>query len=182
MVDPQPPLPGRGRAKAERRKVWPAHLGAPRSRSQPRPDYRRWHGRAGYCGRVSESSTNQYTADDKTGVATGTVSEAETSTKSGTWAGVVATFKPMTCTGGSLSLTPPGSVGFPSVPLSGTDQSATTPVTLTPSEMTGSGTGWNVQGTSTTLTNAGGATLPIPANSRNGNYTSTWTFSIGSGP
>jgi hypothetical protein len=89
-------------------------------------------------------------------------SELETSTKSGTWAAAIATFKPG-CAGGTLSLGSPSSASFPAMTLNGTDQSTTAAVALTPSDMTASGSGWNVQATSTTFTDASGDTLPTTA-------------------
>jgi hypothetical protein len=192
------------------------------------------------------SSSYQYTADYRTGVAAGTVSETITSSQSGLWSAVVATFKPVTCTGGTLALPPPSGVTFPTVTESGLDQTATANVALSPSDMSGTAAGWNIQATSTTFTNAAGKTLPttatavtaataaaasgncdlpansvaypltlpagataptaakvynaaagtgggpltvtltfrltVPASAYNGSYSSTWTFSIASGP
>jgi hypothetical protein len=183
------------------------------------------------------SSSYQYTADYQTGVATGTVSETITSSSLGAWSAVVATFKPVTCKSGSLTLTPPATVAFPAVTLTGTDQTATVSAALTPSDMSGNASGWNVQATSTTFTNAASQTLPttatapgncdlptnsvaypltlpagataptavkvynaaagtgggpltltlsfrltVPAKAYNGSYSSTWTFTIASGP
>ena len=192
------------------------------------------------------SSSYQYTADYRTGVATGTVSETITSSAAGAWAAAVATFKPVTCQGGSLALTSPSTVSFPAVTLTGANRTATASSALTPSDMSGSAAGWNIQATSTTFTNAAGKTLPttattvtgatttaasgncdlptnaisypltlpagatapvavkvynaaantgggpltltlsfqvsIPASAYSGNYTSTWTFTVASGP
>ena len=109
------------------------------------------------------SSSHQYTADYRTAVATGTVSETITSSAAGSWAAVVATFKPVTCTSGNLTVTSPSTVSFPTVTLTGTDRTATTSAALTPSDMSGNASGWNVQATSTTFTNAAGKTLPATA-------------------
>lgn len=109
------------------------------------------------------SSSYQYTADYRTGVATGVVSETITSSAIGALSAAVATFKPVTCTGGTLGLTPPSSVAFPAVTLNGTNQTATASAGLTPSDMSGSAAGWNVQATSTTFTNGAGRTLPTSA-------------------
>jgi hypothetical protein len=192
------------------------------------------------------SSSYQYTADYRTGVATGTVSETITSSDLGTWAAAVATFKPVTCQSGSLTLTPPSTVAFTGATLTGDDQTTTASAALTPSDMSGNASGWNVQATSTTFTNTAGKTLPtsattitaatataasgncdlptnavsypltlpaaataptavkvydaaantgggpltltlsfqlsIPASAYSGSYTSTWTFTIASGP
>jgi hypothetical protein len=192
------------------------------------------------------SSSYQYTADYRTGVATGTVSETITSSALGTWSAVVATFKPVTCQSGSLALTPPSTVTFTGVTLTGLDRTTTASAALTPSDMSGNASGWNVQATSTIFTNTAGKTLPttattvtaasataasgncdlptnavsypltlpaaataptavkvynaaantgggpltltlsfqlsIPASAYSGSYTSTWTFTIASGP
>lgn len=192
------------------------------------------------------SSSYQYTADYRTDVATGTVSETITSSSAGSWAAVVATFKPVTCTSGSLTVTAPSTVDFTGVTLTGSNQTATASAALTPSDMSGNASGWNIQATSTTFTNTAGRTLPttattvtgasatvasgncdlptnaisypltlpagvtapaavkvynaaantgggpltltlsfqvsIPASAYSGSYTSTWTFTIASGP
>jgi hypothetical protein len=109
------------------------------------------------------SSSYQYTADYRTGVAAGTVSETITSSSLGAWSAVVATFKPVTCQGGSLTLTPPSTVAFPGVTLTGTNLTATVNAALTPSDMSGNASGWNVQATSTTFKNATNRTLPTTA-------------------
>lgn len=151
------------------------------------------------------------------------------------------------CTGGGLGLTVPSTLTFPATTLSGLDQSATTTLALTGDDQSGTGSGWKLTGTSTTLTTgarslptsatqvtavgrsagAGNCSLPangvtypvtlpagataptaaklfgaasgsysgtgaidlamslaiaIPANARAGTYTSTWTFSLVTGP
>ena len=106
--------------------------------------------------------TNGYVADRKTGLATGTVSETETASSSASWAGVIAAFKPG-CTGGSLALSSPTSVAFPSVTLNGKDQTATITGVFTPNDQTNSNAGWNIAGTSTTFTNAASKTLATTA-------------------
>jgi hypothetical protein len=119
----------------------------------------------GWTNLISSAGTNytaQFSADQRLGLAAGTINETETSSKSGTWVAVIATFK-VACTGGALSLGSPGSLSWPAVTLNGVDQSTSTNVALSPSDMTGSGSGWNVQGTSTTLTNVSGAALPTTA-------------------
>jgi len=184
-------------------------------------------------------------SDDKPGLAAAiTASETETSSSSTSWAAAIATFKPG-CTGGSLTLASPAAVTYPSVALTGKDQTASTTGAFTPNDQTNSNAGWNIQGTSTTFTNgtdalATGATqltaasvasasqncslpsnsitypvtlpagttapaaiklydaaantgagpsnvtltfhLSVPANTYKGTYTSTWTFTIASGP
>src|SRR5205807_884431 len=81
----------------------------------------------------------------------------------GAWSAAVATFKPVTCNSGSLTLTSPSTVAFSAVTLTGTNKTATASAALTPSDMSGNAAGWNVQSTSTTLTNAAGKTLPTTA-------------------
>jgi len=109
------------------------------------------------------SSSYHYTADYRTGVPIGVVSETITSSAIGALSAAVATFKPLTCTGGTLGLTPPSTVAFPAVTLNGTNQTATTSADLAASDMSGSAAGWNVQATSTTFTNGAGRTLPTSA-------------------
>jgi len=105
------------------------------------------------------SGTTQYTADYKTGIASGNAtSETETSSVQSTavgWEGMLVTFAPApTCTGGSLSLSAQ-TVQFNSSTLNGKDKTATGSVTLTPTDNTGNNAGWNVQLTSTQFTVAG---------------------------
>jgi hypothetical protein len=110
------------------------------------------------------SSSYQYTADYRTGVPAGSVSETISSSATGTLSAVIATFKPTTCTGGGLTMTPlPSSVAFPGVTLNGLDQTATASTVLSPSDMSGTAAGWNVAATSTTFTNGAGKTLPTTA-------------------
>jgi hypothetical protein len=184
--------------------------------------------------------------DYNLGLTSGSQSETVGSgSNSGTWDAAAVAFKANPCAGGGLSLPDPGAVSFPGVTLSGKDQTASTNVTLQPSDLTGTVAGWNLQATSTTFS-AGGHTLPtsattvtaasptaasgnctlptssigypvslpagspaptgaklynaaggtgqgptslaltfqvtVPAKSYSGTYTSTWTFSIASGP
>jgi hypothetical protein len=74
---------------------------------------------------------------------------------------VIVAFKP-TCSGGSLTLTPPGTVTFPTTALNGKDKTATTTGAFTPNDQTNSGSGWNIAGTSTIFT-SGAHTLPATA-------------------
>lgn len=119
----------------------------------------------GWTNLVSSAGTNssaQHATDYRLGLAAGAQSEQETSSRNGTWAAALATFRPR-CSGGSLTLTPPPSVTFPATTLNGVDQTKSTTATLTANDMTGSGSGWNIQGTSTTFTATGGSTLPTTA-------------------
>jgi hypothetical protein len=196
--------------------------------------------------RTTGNGTTGSTTDYRIGIASGsTVTETQTSSRSGTWAGVIATFK-VACSGGMLGLTAPAALTIPSVALNGRDQQVATSLALSTDDMTGSNAGWNVQATSTSFVNGNGRTLPttavevtsasvsaaagncslpsnqiafpltlpagdnapapaklfnalpgtgagpanvalnfrvsVPANAYNGTYTSTWTFTIASGP
>jgi hypothetical protein len=114
----------------------------------------------------STSPTNAYTADYKLSVGTSTVSEQETANKAWDWAATIAVFKPApSCSGGSLTLSAPSSASFSAVTLDGTDQTVTTTVQVTPDDETGSGSGWNVTGTSTTFNDGSGHTLSTSATS-----------------
>jgi hypothetical protein len=171
------------------------------------------------------------TGDYEIGVGSGSVSETETASTSGLWAGAIVTFYG-SCGGGSLALTSPATATFPGLTLNGTNQSVTTSLAFTPTDSTGSASGWNLAGTSTTFKTAGSVvatsatcrlptnaiafpvTLPaaatapaavklfdggaatglgastvtltfklsVPPNANNGTFSSTWTFSIASGP
>jgi hypothetical protein len=101
----------------------------------------------------------------------------ETETAAGgtpSWVGDIVTFKPAACSGGSLTLGTPASLSFPAVTGNGTDQTVTATLPLTPSDMTNSGAGWNITGTSTTFT-AGSRKLPTTATSITAGSTSLAT-------
>jgi hypothetical protein len=66
------------------------------------------------------------------------------------------------CDEGGLGLTAPTAVAFPTTALTGTDQVLTTTATATVDDEQGAGTGWNLTGTSTTMTD-GTNTLPVTA-------------------
>jgi hypothetical protein len=66
------------------------------------------------------------------------------------------------CNSGGMTFTPPTTLAWPSTTLTGRDQSITTPFTLAPSDLTGSGAGWNLTATSTTFTSSA-RTLPSTA-------------------
>lgn len=102
------------------------------------------------------------TGDYKLSAGSGTVSELETAGTTAKWVGAIATFYG-SCGGGSLSLTPPGTVSFSGLTLNGTSQSTTANAAFTPTDATGTGSGWNLTGTSTTFTNTGGKALPTTA-------------------
>jgi hypothetical protein len=78
------------------------------------------------------------------------------------YAAAIATFKSAACSGGSLTTEAPSSLGFPGVTLNAYSQSVTVNFTGTPDDETGNGSGWNLNATSTTLTN-GTSTLPTTA-------------------
>jgi len=93
------------------------------------------------------------------------LSESVTAGGSTWFSGVIATFLPA-CTGGSLSLETASSVSFPGVTLNGYNRSSQTNIIFTLNDQTGSGSGWNLNGTSTTFTGAGGE-LPTTATTIN---------------
>jgi photosystem II stability/assembly factor-like uncharacterized protein len=67
------------------------------------------------------------------------------------------------CSSGSLSLSAPGSVTWPSITLNGQDQTSSTTAALTPDDETANALGWNISATSTTFTNGAGKTLSTSA-------------------
>lgn len=184
------------------------------------------------------------TADYKTGAGSGAVSETQTAGTTAKWVGAIATFFG-SCGGGSLGLTAPSTATFTTTTLNGASRVLTSNLSFTPNDGTGSESGWNLTGTSTTFTSgthtlpttattataasaalaAGTCQLPtnsitypvtlpaattaptavklydaavatgvgtstlsltfslaVPTNVRAGTYTSTWTFSLSSGP
>ena len=66
----------------------------------------------------------------------------------------------ITCTGGSLGLTPPSSIAFPSTTLTGINQTAAVNGSLTPDDETGSGSGWNISVYATAWPDSRGNTMP----------------------
>ncbi len=128
---------------------------------------------------VASSASTAYTAhitsDDELGLAVGTATERETSSVAGTWAEVIATFRPVACSGGALTMTTPAMVTFPGTTLTGRDQTATTTAVVVPNDQTGSGAGWKVSGTSTVFVNAAGKTLAATATTVTGASASSAT-------
>jgi hypothetical protein len=74
--------------------------------------------------------------------------------------GTIDVYK-ITCTGGSLGLTAPSTIGFAAT-LTGADQTATANSTFTPADETGSGSGWKITVYATAWTDGRGNTLPAP--------------------
>jgi hypothetical protein len=108
--------------------------------------------------------TGGYAGDYQLAFLNATVSETENSTVSGNWAAAVVAFKPaVPCSGRTLTLGAPSSVSFGSTTLSGLDQTLSASVSLSPNDLSGSGSGWNITGTSTTFTNGSGNALPTTA-------------------
>ena len=125
---------------------------------------------AGSTGAVSKKY--HYTADFKTGLTAGaTVAETQTANVTGTWEAAIITFKDA-CTGGSLTITSPATVAFSAVTLNGLDRTTTGSGVVTPSDMTGSGSGWDVQLTSTQFSDGSGHTLPTTSATATGVSTS----------
>jgi len=116
-------------------------------------------------------TANTYTGDYQLGLGASTISETESASRTWDWAAAIATFKPASagaCTGGALNLTTPTTASFPSIALNGKDQAASSSVTLTPNDQTGSGAGWNITGASTTFTNASSKALATTATTLTG--------------
>ncbi len=112
---------------------------------------------------------NTVFADYKTGLASGApASETVTSNPKTDWVGVIATFKSASCSGGSLTLTAPGSTSFTGVTLNGTNQTTTATVTLKPDDETTAHSGWNITETSTTFTDGSGHSLSTTATTTTG--------------
>ena len=106
---------------------------------------------------------NGFDSDYLIGPASGsTLSETVTSSPQTPFGASIATFKAAACSGGSLSVEAPSSVSFPSVSLNAYTKSTTTTITVTPDDETGSGNGWQLDATSTTL-RTGTYTLPTTA-------------------
>lgn len=116
---------------------------------------------SGWTDLLSAASDN-HSGDYQIGVGSGTVSETEGANTSTSWAGAIATFQG-NCGGGSLSVTPPTTVSFGTLTLSGVDQTLTANLAPTVDDATGTGSGWNVTGTSTQFRNSAGKTLPTTA-------------------
>jgi hypothetical protein len=75
----------------------------------------------------------------------------------------VAVTSTATLTGGTLGfVAAPAATGFPTITLSGVDQTTTSTQTFDVADATGSGSGWNITATSTTFT-AGSHALPTTA-------------------
>jgi hypothetical protein len=118
--------------------------------------------------------TQNRLTDFATGLASGAkATDTESFSPSLSSEAVIATFKATTCTtGNALSLAVPGSVSFSGVTLNGTDQTVSTTARLTPDDETTAHVGWNVTGTSTAFSDAGGHTLPATATTITGASTS----------
>jgi hypothetical protein len=102
------------------------------------------------------------TGDYKINVGSGSVSETQTAATTAKWAAAIATFYGG-CPGGSLALTSPSTATFPGLTLNGSNQSVTTNLAFTPTDSSGSASGWNLTGTSTTFKNGASKTLPTTA-------------------
>ncbi len=85
----------------------------------------------------------------------------------------IATFKAATCNAGSLGLTAPGTTSFPAVTLNGSDQTATTTLTVKPDDESAGHAGWNITETSTTFNDGSGHTLPTTATVTTGSSSAT---------
>lgn len=116
---------------------------------------------SGWINLLPASSHND-SGDYQIGVGSGAVSETEGANTSTSWAGAIATFQG-SCGGGSLSITPPTTISFGTLALTGLDQTSATNLAPSVTDATGTGSGWNVTGTSTQFRNSAGKTLPTTA-------------------
>jgi hypothetical protein len=91
-----------------------------------------------------------------------TLSESPTSSPQTAWSAVVATFRPR-CGGGSLTLAANSTLPFPGVTLNAYNRTTSATVAITADDETGSGSGWNLNATSTTFSDGSGHTLPTTA-------------------
>lgn len=108
--------------------------------------------------------TQDRVADYTIGLASGAkASDTESFSPNLSSVAVIATFKAATCSGGSLSLTAPGSTSFSAITLDGTDKTTTATVTLKPDDETTGHAGWNITETSTTFDDGSGHSLSTTA-------------------
>jgi hypothetical protein len=107
--------------------------------------------------------TGGNTADYQLSLPIGIASETESSSPNLSWEAVIATFKPSSCSGGSLTLSAPSTSTFSAVTLNGTDQTVSASIVLKPDDETTTHLGWNITGTSTTFSDGSGHTLPTTA-------------------
>ena len=114
---------------------------------------------------VRSDTSGGFDHDYEIGPASGsTLTESITSNPQTSWGGVIATFRAGAgCSSGSLALETSPTVTFPSVTLDAYNATATIGVAFTLDDETGSGAGWNLNATSTTLGATGGKTLPTNA-------------------
>jgi hypothetical protein len=91
-----------------------------------------------------------------------TLTESPTSSPQTAWSSVLATFLPA-CAGGSLTFKANSALTFPGVTLNAYNRSTSTAVAITADDETGSGSGWNLNATSTTFNDGSGHTLPTTA-------------------
>jgi len=101
---------------------------------------------------------SDYIVNPPTGSA---LTETGTSSPQTTYGAAIAAFAPA-CAGGSLTVKAPSTTSFPGVSLNGYVRSSPSSLAVTVDDESGSGSGWNLDATSTTLT-SGGFTLPTSA-------------------
>lgn len=112
---------------------------------------------SGWTSQLTDESAG-VESDYKIGPTSGAkASESMTANPQTHYTGVIATFEPA-CSGGSLTVTPPATASFTGS-LNGANTSTSGSFTVTVDDETGTGSGWNLEGTSTTLSN-GTHTLP----------------------
>lgn len=112
---------------------------------------------------VRSDPGNGYDSDYRVSPPTGSAaSETVTSNPQTNWAAVIATFRPG-CAGGSSTIKTPSAISFPGATLNGYNRTVSQTAVVTIDDETGSGSGWNVTATSTTLSTGGGNVLPNSA-------------------
>jgi hypothetical protein len=112
---------------------------------------------------IGSSTSSGYDSDyDLNPTSGSTLSESVTTSPQTTWAGVIASFKAAGCSGGGLTIEAAPTLSFGAVTLDGYNENATANASLTLSDESGSAAGWDLSGTSTTLT-ASSHTLPTTA-------------------
>jgi len=128
---------------------------------------------SGWTSLASDPSSG-FTTDYRLNPSSGsTLTETAAASPQTTWGAVIATFKPP-CSAGGLSLVAPASATFTALTLNGADQTTTGSVVLTPDDERGSGAGWNITGTSTTVSN-GTQSLSTTATTTTGGSSSAAT-------
>ncbi len=132
---PPPPMSSRSRVRDAHRRGRATH-------SRPRP--------AGPAS-ASAASGSPTPPAARPAPAPSAVGPTPTAGTTAKWVGAIATFFG-SCGGGSLGLTAPSTATFTTTTLNGASRALTSNLSFTPNDGTGSESGWNLTGTSTTFT------------------------------